>query len=53
MVEPHSLFVDTIEEIDVNPYILTTNDANDYDILRRYPLGEMGDIRTNTGLRGL
>ena len=40
--------VDTIEEIDINPYLLTTYHVNDY-VLRRYPTSKVGVIRINTG----
>jgi hypothetical protein len=36
LVEPQKNVIDTIEEIDTNPYLLTTYNVNDY-VLRRYP----------------
>ena len=33
--------IDTIDEIDVNPYVLTTYQVNDY-VLRRYPPSKIG-----------
>ena len=49
LVEPHKNVVDTIEEIDTNPYLLTTYNVNDY-VLQRYPTSKIGGgvIRTNT-----
>ena len=33
--------IDTIDEIDINPYVLTTYQVNDY-VLRRYPPTKIG-----------
>ena len=33
--------IDTMDEIDVNPYVVTTYQANDY-VLRRYPPTKFG-----------
>jgi len=40
-LEPHKYVVNTIEEIDTNPYILTSYNANDY-MLRRYSTSKIG-----------
>ena len=41
LVEPQQNVIDTIEEIDTNPYLLTTYNVNDY-VLRRYPSSKIG-----------
>ena len=53
LLEPYKNVVDTIEEIDTNPYMLTTHNVNDY-VLRRYPTSTIGGgvIRINTGPGG-
>jgi hypothetical protein len=41
LIEPERDTVDTVEEIDTNPYLLTTYAVNDY-VLRRYPPSKVG-----------
>jgi hypothetical protein len=41
MVQSDIETIDTIDEIDTSPYILTTYQVNDY-VLRRYPPSKIG-----------
>jgi hypothetical protein len=41
LLQPDVETIDTIEEIDTNPFILTTYQVNDY-VLRRYPPSKIG-----------
>ena len=51
-MEPQTNVVDTIEEKDVDPYLLTSYNVN--DCVRRYPPSKIGGviIRASTGLGG-
>jgi hypothetical protein len=41
VIQSEPEIIDTIDEIDTSPYVLTTYDVNDY-VLRRYPSSKIG-----------
>ena len=45
--------IDTIDEINVNMYVLTTYQVNDYVLWRLLRLKLVGEIRTNTAHGGV
>ena len=44
--------IDTIDEIDVNPYVLTTYQINDYNLRWYHPQRLVEETRTSTDLGG-